>query len=167
MQKGRHRTFRPLYFAFLIVHLFLLSCLKRFHFFYELVRRHLAMYRFINDDNRRNAARADTVYPFNRELEICRRVLARGDGQFLYQAVYQTRGTLYVTRGSAARRDHVPAPWLQMELRIERRDAVEPRKRDVELVGDPGDRVFTQIAEFALEVLQDRDQVPFVLAIPQ
>ena len=104
MQNGEHRTLRILHFAFLILHLLLLSCLKRFHFFYELVRRHLAMYRFINDDDRRNAARADTVYLFNRELEIFRCVFARGDGQFFYQAVDQPRRALDVTRGAAARR---------------------------------------------------------------
>ena len=90
-----------------------------------------------------------------------------GNPQLFDETVDQPLGPFDVAGRAAACRDDVLPSRLEVELRVERRDAVEPRRRHIEPFRDQVDRVLAQIAEFALEVLQDRDQVAFVLPVPR
>src|SRR5512143_3263836 len=161
---GRHTArAHTNFYRDIVLHLFArLTSLEDFDLLHKLVRRHLAVHRLVHYDDRCDATGADAIHFLHGEPEVFGSLLARGDGQLLGQAVDEPLGALDVARGAPAGGNDVLPPGLQVELGVEGGHPVEPRRRDIEPLREPGYRVLPQVPELALDILKDRDQVPFI-----
>ena len=114
----------------------------------------------IDDDDRPEGAGSEAIDRLEGELPVGGR-LAGLDAQLALELIDHPRRTANVTRRAEAGGNDVPAPGLQREAAVERRDAVDVHQRAAGLVGHHPQDLLGEITVF----LRCREQVTMIKTI--
>ena len=121
------------------------------------VRRHVAVCQTVNLYHRREGAAPEARHLLDRKDLVRVGVVALGDAQVPIKGVVDDARAFDVAGRPDADADQVPPHRASAELRIERRHALDPGRRNVGNRAHPFERFLGQVAVLLLDGLEDGD----------